>query len=472
MEKEDKRPSNACHKSHLRVPAKASFYYIMSAVIGRGVGILVTPIFTRVIDTSEYGYFSYYISVLSILSLASTIFLSPSVIYSGLGRFKETRQGFENSAILLSLAITPIFCLLLFAFNNFLELDGRIIVFIVIQISLDLIVTVDLLSGKFFYDYTRVVAMSLLSSFLAPIISLFLILIFDAGANGRIYGLLISAAFIAAISLIKRLSRFEKPQKEHITYLLKNSIPLFPGILARAVMGWSDKLVIKGFLGVEALAKYSVAHTVGMALFGIIGALSSALNPWIIRKLAVGDKDSLMEVIKNLGQLVSFGSVFIIGLAPELLSILAPKSYNDSLYAIIPFAISTIPYFLFNVFSVFITYQEKTKFISIYTLLGAAVNLVLNLILIKSFGYIGGGISYLFAESLIFVLVSLYLRKNNAHLKVDLSDQAFPFIVSLAMALVLPLIYPYLSARLIILIIPACFAVNRGFLCLDLAKEK
>ena len=459
-------------KGRFRLPARASFYYIVSTAIGKGIGLILTPIFTRVIDTGEYGYFSYYISLLSIISLISALFLSPAVIYSGLGKFKDTKTGFENTTILLSTIINTAFCTLLFAFNGFFDLDRTLVVLILIQNLFDAIITTELLSGKFTYDYTKVITIQLLSSFLAPAISLFLIFTFSLGAMGRILGLLIAAGVIASVLLVKRLIKTENPKGEHLSFLIKNSLPPFPATVARAVMGWSDKLVIKATLGVEQLAKYSVAHTVGMALFGLIGALGSALNPWIIRRLTRGDDEGLFDVIKNLSDLVAFGSVVIIGLAPEILFVLAPKGYSEAIYTIIPFAISTVPYFLFNLYSVLITYAEKTKFISLYTLFGAVLNLVLNIILIKSFGYIGGAVSYLVSEGVIYLLASSFIKKRGSNTKRKTDGAGFSISFSVVMAVFLFLLYPHLSIRLVILILPACLAVNRGFACLDLAKEK
>ena len=460
-------------KSKLRVPARASFYYMISAVVGKGIGFILTPIFTRAIAPDEYGYFSYYISLLSIVSLVSTLFLSPAVIYSGLSKFWESKSGFENTTILTSSALNIGFCTLLFTFNGIFALDRRIIIFILVQNLFDIITTTEMLSGKFTYDYLKVVTISLASSFLAPTISLLLIFLFDMGALGRIIGLLLSAGTLATVLLIKRLIKTDIPKKEHLTFLLKNSLPLFHATLARAVTGWSDKLIIKEALGVGELAKYSVAHTVGMALFGLIGASFSALNPWIIRRLGRGDDEEVFDIIRNLGDLISFGSIIIIGLAPEILFILAPGGYSEAVYTIIPFALSTVPYFLFNLYSVFITYKEKTKFISVYALIGAVINLGLNLILIKSIGYIGGAISYFIAEGLVYLLIHLFAKKNIFNNATGQGDGAkFSISFSILMAAPLVFLYPYLPIRLVILILPACLAVNRGFSCLKIAREK
>ncbi len=455
----------------IRLPAKASFYYIASTVLGKGASLLVTPIFTRAMSAAEFGAYSYYISVLSVVLLLSGAFLSPTVIYSGLGKFRDEKSGFENSSILLTAVISTAICLVLFTFSSTFGVSRRLVAFIYLQILFDSIVTAELLAGKFSYDYTKVVTINLLSAFLSPIISLFLIFRYGMGAEGRIFGLLFASAALAIGLLLLRFGSLRLPRKSHTAYLLRNSLPLFPGILARASMGWSDKLIIKARVGVEALAKYSIAHTVGMGLFGIIGALSSAINPWMIRKLSAGDGEKVFPVIKNLAEAISFASVFIIGLAPEIFSFLAPESYGDSTVTIVPFALSTVPYFLFGVASVFITYSEKTKFISLSSLLGALLNLGLNLLLISRLGFFGGAISYLVSELVVF-LVSLWLLQSCNRRAFEMLKNPMPLLFPLGFSLLFPMLYGYLPLRLLLLIFPAVLLTNRGFRCLSLVKEK
>ncbi|MBQ7374911.1 MAG: oligosaccharide flippase family protein [Clostridia bacterium] len=455
----------------IRLPAKASFYYIASTVIGKGASVLLTPIFTRAMSAGEFGAYSYYISVLSVVILLSGVFLSPTVIYSGLGKFKDEKSGFENSSIMLTAVITTAICLVLFTFNGVFGVDRRLVAFIYLQILFDSVVTAELLSGKFSYDYTKVVTINLVSAFLSPIISLFLIFRYGMGAEGRILGLLLTSGALALGLLFLRFGSIKIPKRSHTAYLLRNSVPLFPGMLARASMGWSDKLIINGRLGATALAKYSVAHTVGMALFGIIGALSSAINPWMVRKLSAREEERIFPVIKNLSEAISFASVFIMGLAPEIFAFLAPESYRDYTLAILPFALSTAPYFLFGAASVFITFSEKTRFISFASLLGAALNLGLNFLLISAVGPIGGAISYLISELAVF-LSALWLLRGCDRRAYDMLKSPMPILFPLGFSMLFPMLYSFLSLRLLLLIFPGVMLVNRGFRCLMLVKEK
>lgn len=460
---------NVSQNKKIRLPAKASLFYLLAIIGSRAIGILTTPLFTRAMSPEEYGSYSYYISVLSISSMLSGVFLTPAVFYSGLGKFSENRKEFANTGIILSSAVNLLICIVLFAFSGFFGITKQIAIIIFLQGFVDSIVTAELLRSKFSYGYPRVIAINLSSAILGALISLCLVFSFDLGAMGRILGLLISGAIIASVLLLRKGERPEI-SLDGGRFLLKNAPPLIPAVIARASVGFLDKLIIKSNLGASALAKYSVAHTVGTALLALIGALSSALNPWIIRKLRQGEENTVFSVVDELSAIISWGSVTILALAPEIFSFLAPKSYGDALYVIAPLAVSATPYFLFSILSVLAGFRERTRLISASTLAGAAVSIGLNLILIPRIGILGGGIAYLAAETVMYLSSFIILREHGRESSMlGIKPEVF---ISLGIGGLLILLYGRLPLRIFLLIIPAVMAVKHGFTCLDLAKEK
>lgn len=407
----------AKRKGKYKVPAKATFYYVASTVIGRGIGVLTTPLFTRVLNTEQFGTYSYYISLLSIVSLISGAFLTPTIIYSGFGCFTDEKNKIKLSAVILSFTFSTLICLVLFTFNDTFGLKKEFAVLILIQALFDSVVNSELLSSKFSYDYTSVITITLLSSFLSPIISLFLILRLRMMAMGRILGLLIAAGIVFLLVVFKNSKEISLPKKRHFSYLLGGAFSLLPSIIARASLGWSDKLIVKATLGSSALAKYSVAHTVGMALFGMIGALSSALNPWLIRKLSSGKLQSISPVIESLYESISFALIIVVGFGREILTFLAPADYLDSAFVIVPFAISSAPCFAFGVISAVLTYYRRGRAVSFAAIFGASLNLAANVILISRIGILGGAISYLISETVVYLLGyrELYTFEVNVH---------------------------------------------------------
>ena len=421
-------------------------------------------------SSAEYGSYSYYISILSITSMISGVFLTPAVFYSCLGKFSDNKRGLSDTAILLNTVINLGICLVLFAFNGVLDIETYIPIIIFIQIFFDSIVSTELLSEKFSYSYKKVVIINLSSSILGALISILLVFVFDLGAMGRILGLLLSSAAISFCLVLKR-SDEGKIEPRALSFLLKSALPLIPAVIARACAGFSDKLIIKAFIGVDALGKYSVAHTVGTALFSLITSLSYALTPWIIRKLRRSESGSVISVTRELSAIISWGSAILIALAPEIFSFLAPSSYKDAMYVIAPLAISALPYFLFTVNTAIAGFDEGMSWISAATLIGAAISILANLFLIPRIGYIGGGIAYLISEVAMCFISSLFIRKRRKEIMEAMMPRGEIYL-SLGIGLAFLFLYNLAPLRIFLLIIPAIMAIKHGFTCLDLAKEK
>lgn len=457
-------------KNKIRLPARASLFYGAGIVISRLISVLTTPLFTRAMSEGEYGLYSYYISILGIASMLSGVFLTPAVFYSGLEKFSEKKDGFIKSAIILTSGINLVFCIVLFTFNQVFEVRKEFIVIILFQGILDAVINSELLKSKFSYGYRRVLAINLSSAILSVSLSLLLVISLDMGAMGRIIGLLLSAGMVSAVILITKKSH-GKSENDERKFLIKNAIPLIPAVISRAAISSMDKLTVKANLGVDALAKYSVAHTVGTALFAIIGALSSALNPWIVRKLSGGKRGEIFPIIGEISVLIGWGTAAVITLSPEIFSFLAPESYKDAIYVISPLALSSVPYFIFTVAMVFLGFSERTRIVSISAVLGALVNLMLCLALIPTVGYFGGGIAYLAAECAMTICVLILIRqwdKNGTAALFGKWEVYFTFIFGGLM----PFLYEYKAARILLLILPICQGIRHGFTCLELVKEK
>ena len=85
----------------LRLPAKATIYYTLSSALAKAVGILTTPIFTRILSGEDYGKYTLYMSWLGLCTTICTSFVSQGVIYRGLEKFKTQKEEFIFSSFVI-----------------------------------------------------------------------------------------------------------------------------------------------------------------------------------------------------------------------------------------------------------------------------------------------------------------------------------------------------------------------------------
>ena len=112
---------NAKRQITLRVPAKATVWYVGSGALARGIGALTTPIFTRLLTPEEYGLYPLYNSWIGVLSILITLEVTGNAIYRGYQNHSDAKDEFTSAALGLIGVLFVAFCSLYFAFYNFFD---------------------------------------------------------------------------------------------------------------------------------------------------------------------------------------------------------------------------------------------------------------------------------------------------------------------------------------------------------------
>lgn len=368
----------------LKLPAKAALWYIASSAVSRGVTLLFTPIFTRVLTAAEYGLYTLFSSWLTILTIPATFEIASSVFMRASQRHREDRATLRSSALITILGLNALFCALYFLFlhlfPHFSAPRGKLAVFIFLQIALNSVLNVYLSDAKFSYRSRCVFLINAVLGIFTATLSLILIEKTAAPEWARIISQITVSLGVCIPLLFIIFKDGFKISFPYVKELLTSSVTLLPHYLALAVISKADKLVLGAAFGADALARYSVADTLGSLIGIAIGALFSALVPWIMRKISAGEEYLVASVSRHSVVLIAAFSVILSALTPELMQILAPEEYGEAIFAFYPIALSTIPYFLFTVYSVAFAHGSEGLWSSLSSALGAAVALFISFI--------------------------------------------------------------------------------------------
>ena len=79
------------------VQVKASFWFLICAFLQKGISMLTTPIFTRLLSTAEYGQYNVFNSWLSIVTIFVSLDLAAGVYTQGLIKFEPERKVYSSS---------------------------------------------------------------------------------------------------------------------------------------------------------------------------------------------------------------------------------------------------------------------------------------------------------------------------------------------------------------------------------------
>jgi len=276
--------------------------------------------------------------------------------------------------------------------------------------------------------------------------------------TGVISAVIISTIFLAGLSLfvIFKDTGFQLPRFSNMKSYLKWGIPLTPTSGILWIIKVSDRYMVSYFLGTVAAGIYSAAYSVGYYAAFALMPLGIVLYPTISKTYDEGKRDATREYLKysfKYLMMIAIPAAFGLSiLAKPLLQILTtPEFVSGS--NVVPLVASGAVLYCFYQIGIYIIHLVGKTHITI-RLLGtsAALNIILNLVLIPHMGVIGAALATLVAYGVLGVLT---LAVSRHYLKFDLSLLfiAKSILASAVMTLCIWLINPESITMLIISIL-------------------
>lgn len=199
--------------------------------------------------------------------------------------------------------------------------------------------------------------------------------------------------------------------KKYWKFALGMAIPLLPHYLSGMILNKGDQIMISKMVSTSAVAFYSVAYNIGMLVQIFTNAISNSFTPWIYQRIKADKYEKIPETINFLMLLVAAISLGLMLLSPELVLLFGSSGYASAAYVIPPVAASVFFIFLYNILATPQFYFEKTSFLMVSSILAAVVNLGLNYIFIKQYGYVAAGYTTLVCYVLYSIGHAIISRK-------------------------------------------------------------
>ena len=437
----------------LNTPARASVWYIASGALGRAVGALMTPIFTRLLTPQEYGLYPLYTSWIGVISVLVTLELTGSAIYRGFQKYSDNKDEFMSASLGLLGTVFVLFCAVYFAFYGFFfrltGLEVRVSIFMFAEIFTSSVISLYLAKARFEYNYKAVSTVNMISALAAPLVALGLILLIGIKAESRIYAATVISVLCAIPIMILILKRSDKLYSFEIwRYLLHRSIPLLPHYFAVALILKAGEISIGRSHGTDALAQYSIAVSVGMILTIITSGLLSSLSPWIIRKVRDGSIEKVREFLLLLTKALLLCSLLILAAAPEILSFLAADGFRAALAAIYPLEIAVVFSFLSGAIMSGCAYYERGGLSSIPSFISAGVSILLSFLILPKVDFRFSGIFTLVSYVILALSTSMIFKRLSGKYPIDIKRSALYLVFTASYAALLLIFKDALISRI------------------------
>ena len=401
---------------------KESSMYAAGSVIGRLAGIVLIPLYTSVLASSEYGIMGLVIITGQIAGVLFALGLRAAMLRS----YYDHEDGLSRITIIsTSIVITIISGAVLLALSFVISgpLSGHLFgtaeygSFFVLVLSYAVTEMFSQLALEVFRARRkpgRFVVFQTLSLILRTGIIVYLVAYKHWGIKGVLAGQLIASVIVTVIMfwfirdcLVPRFSQADARK------MLRYGGPLiFVGIFG-FVSNYIDRYILNHYVTLEEVGLYTLAYQLGMLINVML--IAPLKRVWGPAFLSAKDHDNCKDFCaKAFTYVIAIAGFVFLGvslLSKELLLMISDPQYWDS-YKVIP--IIALTYAIWSTRSIIevgVVIKRKTAVIAIYTFIGAAINIVLNIIMIPRYGMTGAAWATLISFVVTLAIDYAYNRK-------------------------------------------------------------
>lgn len=449
---------------NMSIPVKAAIWYTICNFINKGISLISTPIFTRILTEEQYGTFAIFQSWYNILIIFTSLNIFLGGYTKGLLLYKNDKERFTSSQLSLTTIIT-LFYFIVFLLNvdfwtKIFELPATLMIAMFVELLVMPALDFWMAKERFDYHYKKIIIVSIFLNIFCIAISILTIINTDYKIEARVFSdvfvKMLFAGFFFILIFMKGKKFFIK---DYWIYALKFNIPLIPHYLSNYILNQSDRLMIGKMVGKAQAAYYSVTSTISNVMILLVTAINNSLTPYIYKTINDNKPEKIKNKITPIIILIATLSIIIMAFAPEVIRIFAGNAYMEAIYVIPPITASVYFIFLYSLFSNIEYYYQKTGFIAIATTLSAILNIILNYFGIMWFGYYAAGyttlICYICLAIFHYIFYKKIIREKLPEIK-DIYDIKMIVNISLIIILimvVMSIIYKFILLRYTIIII-------------------
>ena len=410
---------------------KAGIGYLIANYLIKGITFLTLPIFARLLSTSDFGTYNIFVTYEGILTLliglgSYTSFKSARFKYG----FKEEKKSnnycyeeYVSSFLVLIISVTLILYALVVLFNKqatrLLDLDFFSVSMLVFAALGYVILQYYNYDKSLHYDYKGFVKVGAVNGVLSVVLSIiFILYLFDNHKyHGRMLGTTVTLVGISIVLTMIFIRRHRPGNyKEYYKWGLKYSLPIVPHGLSQLILSQFDRIMIKHMVGIAETGLYSFAFNIFSIIEVTHRALDTVWSQWFFERMEKEDYPAIKKYSSMYMLLILCFSVLIMLASPEMVIILGSSKYLESVQCVIPIVAGGFFAFLYSVPCQVEYYREKTQYVAFGTMGAAFINIVLNYIFIKRYGYVAAAYTTLFTYGLYFLfhlLISIKIEGRN-----------------------------------------------------------
>ena len=399
--------------AELRRLGKHSAIYGLGGLVSRILAVLLLPLYTRYLSPSDYGKVETLIALTTVIGIVLRM-----GIHSAFFRFyfdspePERRRivlrtcfwftmAMATAGLLVGLALSGPIADLLFGSSDDSELVMAAFVGLWAGMNYEQLTSLFRVEER----STAFVSASLANILLTIGATLLLVVALDEGPIGVIVGNFIGTLIVYVVLVGYRREQLGLQfDRGLLREMNRFGLPLVPTALFLWVTNFSDRLFLVELTDTSEVGLYSVGVRIASAMVLLLTAFRLA---WPAFAYSIEDDGEARRtyafVLTYLVLVTTWVATGLALLSPWIVDLIAAPDFAESSRVVGPLAFAAVAFGAYIVVAVGVGRAKRTQFNWVVTGAAAAVNVVLNLVLIPPYGMMGAAIATVAAYSTMFV---------------------------------------------------------------------
>jgi O-antigen/teichoic acid export membrane protein len=399
---------------------KDSVIYTIPSIVSRGLSLFLVPLYTKVLAPADYGALDLFMVFVNIINLTIALEISQAVArFYTADKSVSRKISYASTAFWFTIIIYFTFNLIFFIFSKPLTL------LVIGQSDLENVFKIGLLH-IFLYGLIYLMQnqlrwelrskafalLSLVYVIATTIFSLWFAYYNNQGIIGLMWGMVGggSITILLGFWLLRKTIRFEF-NENLLKEMLSFSAPLVPASIAVWVSSYVDRMMINHFLGLTEVGIYGIGFRLASIVSLVMVGFQMALTPLIYTHHE--EIETPNEIARIFRLFIAFCLLFFLFMnlfVSDLLKIFTQPEFYDARFVII-YLVPAIIFSQIYIFAPGIQIAKKTSYVVWINVLGAILNIILNLLLIPLLSYKGSALATLISQAMVFFILMYYSQR-------------------------------------------------------------
>lgn len=421
--RQNMRDSLLSNKTTKQTFFKNSFWLLVDQFSNKIIMFFLVIVLARYLGIQAFGEFNFSRTFAELFIVLADFGIAKLTIRE-LSRTLKNKKGYVSNAIIIKAGLALLSTCLVLIIVSFLNKNAVILQGIIL---FNFVVIFNAFNEFFFSIYKANEKMELVAKFnffktLAIFILVLIAVFLKLSIPFIILGWLIPSFFTTILNYVKIKRKFYEIKldvnKKTSLYIIKESWPLAFGMIFTTIYVKIDTVMLSFIQNDYQVGLYSSAYKIVLALQGILFVIHHSLLPRMSNLYFKNDfkkyKLLISKTIK-ISFLLLFPLFIVLSLFSKLILTIAYGQEFSQAYLALIILLWNVFIIYFSVFwgnSLQVAGRQKRWMYAVGV--GAFVNIILNIVLIKAYGYLGAAVATILTEILVFVIMYLW---NDSRIK-------------------------------------------------------